>query len=238
MKNSLSILLGFLSISILTIHAQPNIMGTVAGKNVQIQSAANGVVTSLPLAPAETVGEVYLDSYWRSADITLTDQTELKGYPIKVNFKTSDLEIQYERQTKVLPGSRVSHFAILNADGSMDKYINGKNHLLNNVPVRGFLQVLDSGKWSLLKKTDIKIIEASYNPALAVGQRDNQIVKSEASFLSHGNMLYELDGSAKKFSKQFAGHEAAISKFMKEEKINLKKTDGAAALLRFLNEKM
>ena len=231
------IVLTFLSISLGKIYGQQSTMGTIPGKVIDTKSSTRAIMTQLPMAPPETTGDVYLHSYWTIADITLTGkETELTGCSIKYNLQTNDLEIQYEQQVKVLPGRRIGHFLLIKPDGTKEKYVNGRNYHLDTSPVAGFLRVLDSGRWTLMVKPEIKVVEATYNPALHVGERDNQFVKDETFYISKGNALYKIDLPVKKFCKQFPGYESQVNSFIKAERINLKKDNDLTTLLNFLNE--
>lgn len=225
-----------LCITLANAYGQQSVMGNIPGKLIDVKTGSNAVVTQLAMAPPTTNGDVYLHSDWALANITLSDEkTQLTGYPVKLDLKTNNLEIRYDNQVKLLPARRIREFVLLRNNGVREKFVNASKYVLNESPIEGFLHVVDTGKWALLKKTDLKMIESSYNAALDVGQRDHRLVKDERSFFSRGNTLYEIDLSLKKFCKQFIGHESAISKFIKEEKLSLKKADDLHALLVFLN---
>lgn len=223
-------------ITLVNTFGQQSTFGTLAGKPVDVKTGSGTVLTQLPMAPPKTNGDVYLHSDWMLASLSLVGETEvLEALPIRLDLQTNSFEIQYQGEVKMLPGVRVSHFILHWNDGRKEKYVNGKNYRLNNEPVGGFLKIVEDGKWMLLVQKQLKVLEASYNPALDVGKKDNEYVKDDTSFLSKNNTLYEVELPAKKFCKQFLGHEKTISQFIKEERINLRKGADLIKMLAFLD---
>src|SRR3546814_3083468 len=78
------------------------------------------------------------------------------AYDMRISDWSSD--VCSSDLVKVLSGARVSQFTLHRNDGRYEKYVNGKSFELNNEPIGGFLHVLDSGKWILLVKKDLKEI--------------------------------------------------------------------------------
>ncbi len=215
------------------------VVGGVSSKGLDMQASPGGFVTQLPMAPAETKGDVYLNSEWIIADIALFNQTsELKDYSIKINLQTNDIEINYQNQVRVLSGRNVKHFTLKKNDGAFEKYVNGKSYTLNNTPIVGFFKVIDSGKWELLIKPQVKLVKSSYVAALDAGDRSDYLVKEEVYFFSKNKSLYETRMPVKRFSKQFSENEIPLSNFIKEHDLGLKRIDDLKELLHFMNTSM
>lgn len=213
-------------------------MGTVAGSSLDMRTTAYGYINQLKARPAETLGDVYLNEDWLLADIELNNgNTVLKNIPVKINLQTSELEIKHQNQVKVLPSGKVKVFRLLMTNGTVEKFVNARAYKLDNTPLNGFLQSIDSGKWELLVRPEVKLVKSNYNQALDIGERNDKYVKGETLYLAKDNQLYETRLSRQKFVKNFSGSEDVVSAFIKEHNINIKKVEDLRVLVGFLNKR-
>ncbi|SKC79276.1 hypothetical protein [Ohtaekwangia koreensis] len=221
----------------LSANAQ-SVVGDLPGKGLDIQTGPGGFVTQLPLAPAETKGDVYLNSDWAVADIKIFNQQgELKQVPIRIDLKANEVEINTQNQVKILSGIKVDRILITNnKTGSIDKYINAKKYKLNGVSANGFVKVLDSAKWQLFVKPQLKLVQSNYVAALDAGDRNDKWVKEEVYFFSKDSNLYQVYSSTKKFSQQFGENANKVQGFIKTNKLNLKNYKDLFGLFNYLNE--
>lgn len=221
------------------IRAQ-SVIGDVPGKGLDIQTGQGGFVTQLPQAPAETKGDVYLNSEWAIADIKIYNQdNELKQLPIKIDLKSNEIEINAQNNIKILSGNQVEQLRITSGStGTFDNYVNGKKYKLNGTPINGFIKIIDSAKWQLLIKPQLKLVQANYVAALDAGDRSDRWVKEEIYFFAKDSNLYRVQTSSKKFSQQFNEDAVKIQMFIKDNKINLKDQKDLQSLLTFLNENL
>lgn len=222
------------------IHVFAQVAGEAQGKGMDMQTSPGGFIKQLPMAPAETKGDVYLNSEWSLANITLFNQNadELKEYPVRVNLQTNDIEINYQNQVKVLSGRAIKYFTLKKSDGAQEKYVNGKRYKLNDVPMAGFLKVVDSSKWELVSKTQLKVIQASYVSALDAGDRSDKIVKEEIFYFSKDATLYQVYPSSKKFAVQFKENSELVKNFIKTNDLNLKNQLDLHQIQVFLSESL
>lgn len=223
-----------------------NVVGTVPGKQIDIKSGTRSIITELPVKKGEPEGDVYLNSDWALADLTLSNNADiLKGLPVKLNLQRVEFEINVNNQIKVLPGSRVREFLLLQTNGLKKKYVNGNAYKLNGAAVDGFLhrietniaeQKLNTSPWQLFVRQQLTIIASNYNAALDMGNRSDRFVKTESILLEKGGVLYETKAAKKNFVKIFTGNEETVRKFIKEKKINPKKREDLIILVMFLND--
>lgn len=226
--------------TVLTNYAvQAQVVGGIPGKGMDMQTQPNGFVTQLPMAPPETKGDVYLYSDWMMADILLYHQnTKLSRYLIRVDLESNSVEINHQNQIKVLAGNRVKEFSLMRTSGVAEKFVNGGAFKLNGVNLDGFLKVIDSGKWQLLSKVQLKLIKATYVAALDAGNRNDSLVKEEVYFFSKDYTLYQVYSSSKKFAAQFNENGELVKSFIKTHKLDLKSLLSLHQIQTFLNERL
>lgn len=212
-------------------------MGTIPGQPVDIKSGAGTVLTQLRSAPPEAKGTVYLEPHWTLADIKFSGTGPfLKDCSMKYNLQNKDLEILHQNEVKVLPWRRVAAFYAKPAGRPAEKYVNASRYFFGDIPLEGFLMVLDSNKWELLERAEVKTIEPSYNPALDIGEKSDQYVKRVSLLLAKDGKIYEVELRTKKFAQQFGNKQEQVLTFMKKERINLKNREDLQKLFKFLNE--
>jgi hypothetical protein len=229
-----SITLFFTLFALLYSAGYAQVVGNMPGKGLDIQTSPGGFVTQLPPAKPEAKGDVYLNSDWTLADITLVNaQTVLSGHFVRVDLSTNDLEINVKDQIKVLVGAKVQSFVLNDASRGRIKYINGQDYSFDGVKTTGFLRVIEDGEWKLVEKTSLKLVKANYVASLDAGVREDRLVKEKIYFLAKEGKLYEVHPSIKKFANQFGEKADDLVKYIKENKLNLKQEDDLKRLLEF-----
>lgn len=78
------------------------------------------VITELPKALPETIGDYYLESEWLRGDLFLNENVKLESLYFRYNAKENYFEIRTDSEIKVLPGKRVSSFAWVNNQNRND----------------------------------------------------------------------------------------------------------------------
>jgi hypothetical protein len=222
---------------LLKVSTNAQIMGDVPGKGLDMQTGPGGFVTQLPMAERETKGDVYLNSEWSTADIKVYgQQNELKQFRMRVDLNSNEIEINAQNQIKVLQGNRVERFQIVNSkDGAVEKYVNAKRYKLKGIQYHGFMKMIDSAKWQLLVKPQLKLIKSNYVAALDAGENSDKWVKEDIFFFAKDTTLYEVYSSAKKFTVQFDEDAEKVQSFIKMNKINLKQPTDLFKVITFLN---
>ncbi len=232
MKTSAVLFLTLLTLLCSTGYGQ--VVGNMPGKGLDIQTSPGGFVTQLPPAKHEAKGDVYLNSEWTLADITLVNaETTLSGYFARVDLSTNDLELKVKDQIKVLIAAKVQSFVLNDVSQGRVKYVNGHDYTFDETKVDGFLRVIEDGEWKLFEKTSLKLVKANYVASLDAGVREDRLIKDKVYYLANGDRLYEVRSSAKKFASQFGEKYDDLMKYIKENKLNLKQEDDLKKLMQF-----
>ena len=164
------------------------------------------ILYGIPLPEGKVVGDTYMDTHWRNANVMLYEKEKLiEGFPMRYDIHLDELEFKSKSGIKVLAGSKVKSFVWADSITRTPAYfINGKSFRNeDDVPYTGFFEVLEEGSVSLLKKTYISVRKADYNVAMNVGSRDDKILKKNRYYVLKENRLVELPSSRKKFLSIF-----------------------------------
>jgi hypothetical protein len=198
--------------------------GNYPGTNVRIAEMAY---------KPKVTGSFYLDKEWKTADIILSnEQVKLTNVPVRIDAKYNLIEIKHNDEVKVLY-SYQAHSLMFHENG--DIYLTNKS--LKDCDIKGFSKVLFSGESSLVCNYYTKLKEATYNPALHIGEKDKQIVIVPVYHILLGNeACIKLEKSKKKFRKQFE-EEEEVYNFIKKNKINPKKEKDLLKFMEFLDSK-
>ena len=217
------------------IHAQT--VGGVPAKGLDMQTNSGGFVTQLPMAPAETKGDVYLNNQWFATDITLANKSKLKGFLTRLNLETNQLQINVNDQIRVLSFKEVSSFSWLDGNlGDTVHFVSGKDYRKNGVPIDGFFQILKTGTWTLLSKPTLVLIKNTYVAALDAGERNNKWVKRDELYILNQTQLFNTNLSKNKFISQFPSDlQGAIKDFQSSKKIGNKNLGDLLLITDYLN---
>ena len=191
----------------------------------------------IPLPEGKVVGDTYLDTVWRNANILLYDKEKLiEGYPVRYDIYLDELEIKGKNGIKVLAGNKVKSFVWMDSFTKVPVYFINGNAFRNeiDVPFAGFLQVLTEGSVPLLKRTYIDIKKADYNIALNVGSQDEKILKKNKFYALMNDKLLELPGSRKKFISLFNG-DSKLEEFIRDNKLTTSNEDHLKAIFNHYN---
>ena len=100
----------------------------------------------------------------------------------------------------------------------------------------GFFKVIYNEKSSLLCHYTTKIKKSNYNEAMAVGNKDDEIVVTTKYYAYIDKQLVELETTRKKLVKQFQDKPEIVNYIM-ENKINPKNENMLVQLIEFIDTK-
>lgn len=161
-------------------------------------------------------GSFYLNSEWTETDIYLVmDSMILKGLKTRIDLRNNLLEVKFDDEIKVLPSFRIQSFLYTK---SQTVFFTGNGLKINE---NGFYKVLVDNDKSLLCRYDTKILKSNYNVQMAVGDKDDKIVKDKKYFLFSNNKLIRLKKTRRKLEKQFKS-KPIIADYIKIHKTNPK----------------
>ena len=181
------------------------------------------ILYGIPLPEGKVVGDTYIDTHWRNANVMLFEKEKLiEGFPMRYDIHLDELEFKGKSGIKVLAGSKVKSFVWADSISRTPAYfINGKSFRNeDDVPFTGFFEVLEEGSVPLLKRTYISVRKADYNVAMNVGSRDDKILKKNKYYVLRENRLVELPASRKKFLS-FFNDNSRLDEYIRENGLSV-----------------
>ena len=181
------------------------------------------ILYGIPLPEGKIVGDTYMDTNWRMANVMLYEKEKLiEGFPMRYDIHLDELEFKGKNGIKVLAGSKVKSFVWADSITRTPSYfINGKAFRNeDDTPFTGFFEVLSEGAVPLLKKTYIDVKKADYNVAMNVGSRDDKILKKKKFYILKENRVVELPGSRKKFLSIFNENQR-LEEFIRQNSLSV-----------------
>ena len=214
--------------------------GVVTGQ-VELYSGSNGStfnpfgtsvgdymrVYEIPLGSGLS-GTPYLNEKWQKADIILLhDDLLIKDIPVKINVRSSWLEVNLKGKIYLLDADDIYSFFL---KGNNDAFIT-TNALDKNGP-SGFYKVIYNDKSSLLCFYSASIKQANYVPAFDAGEQDDKIVIEKTYYAFINGQLIELEKKSKKFTRQFNLNEE-MDAFFSQNRINPKNEQDLIKFLKY-----
>jgi len=187
----------------------------------------NEMMFGIPLPEGKVIGDTYLSTEWKRSVILLYDKNKLiEGFPARYDIKADELDVKGASGVKVLEGRKVKSFMWMDSSRTDPYYfVNAKEFKVDGVPLIGFYEVLVDGNAPLFKKMNITIKKADYNVTLAMGSRDDKILKNPAYYLADGNTAYEIPNSKKKFLQLLKSKADEVESYMESNGLSLKKEE-------------
>lgn len=184
--------------------------------------------------PEKTKGSVYLSENWRVGNIYLFSGEEIKNYPIKYDIKKLRYEIKVDNNIKILSIGAIKKVEwFVPETGEKTVFINSSDY--KNIDGYGMLQVLSKGKLTLLKKTDLKLIDGNYNTALDVGSRASKYVKSTKYFALYNNKVKKVKTRKRKVLKLFGNKYDTVKSWAKEQGLKYNKDQDLTKIFDYYN---
>jgi len=197
----------------------------------------NEMLYGIPLAPGTVVGDNYLSTNFSTSAILLyKDDDLITGYPMRYDIVANQLDIKFSGQIKVLEGNAVKSFLMIDSTQSDRSYfINAREYKLDGTPLTGFFEVLADGKAPLFKKVRVVIKKADYNEALAIGTRDDKILKQPEYYIGASSVVTELSSSKRKFLLMFGTRGEDIGKFIDDNALSIKRESDLVQIFKYYN---
>lgn len=170
--------------------------------------------------PKETKGSYYYNDKWYNGTIKLFSGEEVQAYPLKYDMKMNQIDIKVNNTIKVISIGAVKEITWLKP--------NGKYEILKNLSIYkdlegyGFLSVLSEGKLSLLKKTELNLLDANYNTAMDVGSQSDKYVKKEIYYIKSGDEIIQIKKKKKNILNKFEDKAEKVELFASENNLNFK----------------
>jgi len=193
----------------------------------------------IPMRPGTVIGDYYLNASWLNSSIVLyAVEKPIENYKTRYDIKLNELEVKTPNAVKVVPGERIKSFAVYDSiDAKPRFYINAKDlGTVNGKKIDGFFEVLQEGKATLLKRTEVSVKKADYNATLAVGSPDDKILKNDAFYVLKDNRLAELRLQKKKIMPLFEDKASAVQEMVDKYSLSFSKQDHLEMIFAHYNK--
>lgn len=187
------------------------------------------------------IGTQMLDSLWHNTTFKLyqkigppnRETDSIPSIPTRFDIFNNDFEIKVSpSDIRGLNGNMV-HFFIIQ-DIKDRAFINLKEFRTEE-KMTGFVEILASGRVSLLQSTQLGIIKPTYNVALSTGNKDTKIIKTTHYYFSRGRSLFKLGNSKKKILEALGDKSDDIETWLKRQDLDLKKPSDLAKVFEYYN---
>ena len=185
----------------------------------------------------EVIGDPYLNTEWQKSTVLMNNDKLLEGYLTRYDIASKQLEIKSSSGIKVLKASFVkSYLSIDSATQTAHYFINSSRFRDEKGSAsEGFFEVLSDGKIPLFKRTSIEIKKGNYRPELAVGNKNDQILKKVKFFYMKNDNIIQIRG-AKQLTSVFGTREEEMKKFIRENSISVREERHLKALFDHYNK--
>jgi hypothetical protein len=185
-------------------------------------------------ADGEIKGNVYLDSSFRKTNIYLYKTDATLNSPSRYNLLHNEFEVETTAGVRSLSGAVVKQFILVKGNDST-KFLNGKDFSVEGAPLEGFVGILADGEARLAKQIKIEIVKPSYNPSLEVGDRNTHVLQKPVFYIQKGEKELVRIKNAKSLSDSFGNKKDQVSKYIKQNKLDLKEEVDLVQVFNYYN---
>jgi len=178
-------------------------------------------------------GSYYYSEEWNAGTIKLFSGETIENYPLKYDLKLNQIDIKADNSVKVLSIGAIKEVIWTRKDGTIETFRNSSQYTNNNSI--GFFLFLTEGKISLLKKTELNVIESNYNPAMDVGSQSKKYVKKDKYYILIGDEITLIKKSKKKILKIFNDNADIVKKYAEENELDFKNDYDLSKIFNYYN---
>ncbi|MFM8912517.1 MAG: hypothetical protein ACKOE6_06275 [Flammeovirgaceae bacterium] len=200
-----------------------------------LNSLQSGSIPNLPSAPPGLQGDVYLTSHFQESSFTLyKGEQKLNGFFSKLDLQRNEFNVITPQGVRVLNGDLVQSVVSLDSLTKIPRYyFNGKSFKSpSGVPYSGFFELLVEGNIPLLKRTDVELLKANFNPALNVGSKDHKYIKNTSFFYLKNGVAQPI--SKKNFFAIFGDRQKEMEVYGKSKR--LKAENDLISIFEYFNK--
>jgi hypothetical protein len=194
------------------------------------------LIFGIPLPPGKMIDSFYLTKHSNVSSILLyVSEKPIEGYLTRYDTKNERIEINTQNGIRVLDCSQIKKLiAIDSVTGRTTHFINAREFAQTEIKLAGLVELLVEGKIQLLKKTILSVRKPDYNPALAIGNRDEKIDKQESFYVAVDGKLIKIK-SNKDLLSVCDKNKDAFSKFSRANKLNVRRETDLKKMVEFIN---
>ena len=180
-------------------------------------------------------GSYYLLNGWNKGDIHTFVGNPLEDIELRYNIENQILEGKTDTWTKVFPNNVVDYFKIFDKRTLQFRHFANCSNFKSELIFFGYFEIIADGKMKLLAKYDTKIKNAYYVIALDAGSKNDQIIQVETIFIERDGQVIELPKKKKDTYDLFEELSHKIEAFSKEKKLNPRKKEDLAEIIKYYN---
>lgn len=209
---------------------------------MRIPANGNGTLFGLKGPRGNIVGDPYLDSTWRTGSIKLFQKMgppgregdSISNVPLRLDLHANELEVKIinSNEIRAVSGQQVRFFTI---EGNERRVFMSTRQFKSEDNLQGFVELVASGRISLVEYGKLNIIKPSYNEALGTGTKDTKITKSWQYYVVKGNTLFHIGNSKKKLLDAMRDRADDVEKFIKANDISLKSRTDLSKVFAYYN---
>ena len=170
--------------------------------------------------PKETKGSYYYNDVWYTGTIKLFSGEEVQAYPLKYDMKMNQIDIKVNESVKIISIGAVKEIIWVNPTGQSEVLRNIS--MYKNIEGYGFLSVLAEGNITLLKKTDLDLLESNYNGIVDAGNESKKYIKKEKYYIKSGDKIILIKKKKKTILNKFKDKAEKVELFSSENDLNFK----------------
>lgn len=151
----------------------------------EFNPGANHVYYGVKQKPGVVKGDAYLDPEWHKAAVVFYPEVvkrydpkapdSIAGYPVRIDLINQSVEFQLKEGVKAVEVGSIKKI-YYEAD-RLVKLVNAKEFDNGETTPKGLVELMSSGKLTVVKEVILKLKEPTYNVALDVGEKDAKIYK-------------------------------------------------------------
>jgi len=203
--------------------------------NDQVTVIKGGSIQTMSIQskPKETKGSCYYNDEWYIGTIKLFSGEEIQSYPLKYDMKMNQIDIKVNETVKIVSIGAVKEITWIKP--------NGKAEVLKNIGTfkgfegYGFFSLISEGKITLLKKTNLLIMESNYNVTMDVGTKSDNYVKKDKYYVKTGDKISEVKLKKKIILKKFKENAEKVESYITENNLKLKDENDLKQIFDFYN---
>ena len=122
---------------------------------------------------------------------------------------------------RILEGVQVNTFALQRGELPRKVFVNTQNFATDD-KMKGFFEMLSSGKLNLMNYSKTWIKQPTYNAALNVGSKDTEIIREEKLYAARDGKAQKFSASKKSLLELMADKKTEMEAFLKQTQPDLK----------------
>lgn len=175
-------------------------------------------------------GSPFLFEDWQKGSICMNNGDSIQSIMLRYNVYKDEMQFQYEDKA----------YSIGCTDSIKSIYLNGRTFIYTNFTedgknTVGYLEVLSSGKNSLLQRFYPEILAANFNIALNTGNKNDQLLMKKKYFFRNSDKCTPVDKKGLNIISILNENGKAVQSFVKKNKLSFRNEMDLIEITNFAN---